>query len=78
MADKFEQWREADRRAHQLECWVRTFGSRSNFNNIPRPTFLRAKELRAQADKLFPEAMREMREHGHPLAGWPPRGERNS
>jgi hypothetical protein len=59
MGRKYEQWRELDHRAFVIEARVRSsakdHGSAGHTLDAERAT-----ELRADADKLFAEAMREI------------------
>ena len=73
MGDAYEQWREADRKAHELELWIRSNRARSNSIGATSADIERAKQLRAESDRLFELAMREMHAKVHnALAGWPP------
>jgi hypothetical protein len=56
MADTYEQWRDADRKAHEVEQRIRSLGRRSHVHGWGEE-FERAKQLRAEADKLFDAAI---------------------
>lgn len=60
MGTKLEQWRQADRQAHEAEVWLCGIGKHSEYAPPPVAEVAAAKELRQLADRLFDEAMQEL------------------
>jgi hypothetical protein len=69
MADTYEKWRDADRRAHEMELHIRGCGP-----DVSNDEIVLARQLRAEADTLFQAAIRDMHAKvDNLLASWPPR-----
>lgn len=60
MGDSYERWRIADRKAYELERWIRTVVRPPSCRDVTRAEQDLARQLRAQADELFIAAMREL------------------
>ena len=57
MGTKLKIWQTADRTAHDAEMQIRSYGRRYT---VLEAEVAQARELRARADRLFDEAMREI------------------
>lgn len=60
MRTKLEQWREADRQAHEAELWLVGVHRRHETHLVPQADMAAAKGLRQLADRLFNSAMEEL------------------
>jgi hypothetical protein len=60
MSDTYQRWRTADRKAYELEQWLRIAVRPPSCREVTRAELELAKELRAAADDLFIAAMREL------------------
>lgn len=68
MAGRFEQWREADRVAHEAERRVRSrVRQAGDSQESERADIERARRLRAIADGFFDAAMQELGNEVHQL-----------
>jgi len=61
MGQKYEEWRRADRRAHEAEMRSKALTTRHKGIPTPDPQAEKeARDLRAAAERLFDEAMAEL------------------
>lgn len=60
MGHSYERWRTSNRKAYELEQWIRYVVRPPSYRDVTRAELELAKQLRAGADELFFVAMSEI------------------